>query len=550
MGRQKEEKTLYETWQGCRNDRKFREAFAAVMDIRGEFTESASIYTPEILYLFAGQQKLVTIANRAAATASSMYLIHRMKYARASRRPSHYICILTKESAMLIPTDRLKNYYLISRTREYDWDLEPSKPDPQMVRDLENLAAVVQAPVYRWQDESEEQAFLERLRHCQAPEQIDLFSYMERFADGSEEETEATRIEETQGKGGKEEDAKDEDSKSGNALKETTRCERDIYLARIQGRDIDEENLQLTGDFYTPLPFAEKAMVYLGRVIGPQWWTTGKYRLWDMAAGTGNLEYVLPPGAQRYCYISTISEEETEYCRRMFPGACVFQYDYLNDDVDFMQYNGLEAMGIGRKMPPALIEDLADPDIRWIILLNPPYSGDDAGEGNGTVSGEETRGRMVFSRMPRQNKGESYLPIPEGKKTWATTTKVQQMMMGEGMGLASRDLPSQFFYRIHQEFAGKTAYLGLLSRMSYLTSEHTKKIRDTLFRYQYEKGFMFSSMNFKGCKHKFPYGFFVWNLKYSLPLTEQEILADVYNRDVEKTDTVKVEPGRRVEVEL
>ena len=57
-----------------------------------------------------------------------------------------------------------------------------------------------------------------------------------------------------------------------------------------------EEAVKFEGVFYTPLPFARKALKYLERVIGPKWWTKG-YRLWDMAAGTGNLEWFLPIGA-------------------------------------------------------------------------------------------------------------------------------------------------------------------------------------------------------------------------------------------------------------
>jgi uncharacterized cupredoxin-like copper-binding protein len=82
-----------------------------------------------------------------------------------------------------------------------------------------------------------------------------------------------------------------------------------------------------------------------------------------------------------------------------------------------------------------------------------------------------------------------------------------------------------------------------------LTAAHNEGIRSRIFSYQYEKGFLFSSMNFPGCCHKFPYGFLVWNLKNQLPLEEQMILADVYNREVEKIDTIEIQPGKTVEVE-
>lgn len=477
-------------------DRKLLETFAEEFQIREKAEAYASIYTPEVLYLFRWNAQLSVPQEQARVLAEAMYLIHRGKYGRTSRRPGRYLCIVTREEALILKTEKLKEYYLISKTPKYDWDLEPDHPDLQLLRDLGQSEAVKEAKRYHLEEKEEKEAFAGQIKLCQAEEQLTIFDLDKEEEDPKEQLQEEQSLEE-------------------------------LYQNRVLGRAVDESRLRLTGEFYTPLTFAERAMVYLGRVIGPQWWTTGKYRLWDMAAGTGNLEYVLPPQAQRYCYLSTISEEETQYCRNMFPGATVFQYDYLNDDVDFMEYAGLETMGIHKKMPAGLQADLENPDIRWIILLNPPC-------------------------QESPDKGSDTVPdtgIGSGKRIWRTTTKIQECMIGEGLGKASRELLSQFLYRIHREFAGKTAYLGLLSRLNYLTAAHNEGIRSRIFSYQYEKGFLFSSMNFPGCCHKFPYGFLVWNLKNQLPLEEQMILADVYNREVEKIDTIEIQPGKTVEVE-
>ncbi len=88
------------------------------------------------------------------------------------------------------------------------------------------------------------------------------------------------------------------------------------------------------GEFFTPLKFAKKALEYLEKIIGKNWWKTGEYRLWDMAAGTGNLQYHLPVDALEYCYLSTIYKEDVEHCEKLFPNAICFQYDYLNDDIN------------------------------------------------------------------------------------------------------------------------------------------------------------------------------------------------------------------------
>ena len=80
---------------------------------------------------------------------------------------------------------------------------------------------------------------------------------------------------------------------------------------------------RFTGEFFTPLKFAEKSLEYIGRVVGNKWWSAGKYRLWDMAAGTGNLEYLLPAEAMKYCYISTLLQDDVEYCKKIYSDATV-----------------------------------------------------------------------------------------------------------------------------------------------------------------------------------------------------------------------------------
>ena len=101
-----------------------------------------------------------------------------------------------------------------------------------------------------------------------------------------------------------------------------------------------------------------------------------------MAAGTGNLQYHLPAAAWPKVYLSTLYREDVEHCERLFPAARVFQYDYLNDDVGGLFDGGRDATGqtlfeygqrLTWKLPQRLRDDLANPDIRWVILINPPY---------------------------------------------------------------------------------------------------------------------------------------------------------------------------------
>jgi len=87
------------------------------------------------------------------------------------------------------------------------------------------------------------------------------------------------------------------------------------------------------GVFLTPLHFAEKAYQHVETTLGKHWWQSGEYRLWDMAAGTGHLELFLPKDALPYCYLSTLEQKDVQHLEQAFSSACVFQYDYLNDDV-------------------------------------------------------------------------------------------------------------------------------------------------------------------------------------------------------------------------
>ena len=224
------------------------------------------------------------------------------------------------------------------------------------------------------------------------------------------------------------------------------------------------------GVFLTPLPFAKKACEYLEKMLGGCCWQSGGYRLWDMAAGTGHLEIFLPKDILPYCYLSTLEHEDVRHLEKEFPAATVFQYDYLNDDVS--------------KMPNVLCKDLADPKIKWIILINPPYA----------------------TAQEAGLKGKS--------KEGVSDTKIRKQMHAEGLGEVSRELYVQFLYRIMAEFKGRETLLGLFSPLKYLISANYQKFRDNVLRAVFQSGFIFSSENFCGTSRAshFPVSFIVWAL--------------------------------------
>ena len=102
----------------------------------------------------------------------------------------------------------------------------------------------------------------------------------------------------------------------------------------------DVPTRRFTGEFFTPPKFANKAIDYFSDILGKNWWRNENLRIWDMAAGTGSLEWSLPVESYKRIYLSTYYKEDVEYCTRLFPGANCFQYDYLNDDINKVIYSG------------------------------------------------------------------------------------------------------------------------------------------------------------------------------------------------------------------
>ncbi len=267
---------------------------------------------------------------------------------------------------------------------------------------------------------------------------------------------------------------------------------------------------RFTGEFYTPVEFAAKGLAYLERTIGREWWKSGEYRFWDMAAGTGNLEFELPSSALPYCYISTLEAEDAKYCQKIFPSATCFQYDYLADDIPALA--GQMTFGQTRKMPSNLAADLANPNIKWIIFINPPFAmASVLGGGLGKTS-----------------------------KDTVSMTSIREWMHQEGYGEASRELFTQFLIRISKEFKERQAHLCMFSKLKYLNSNNDQKIRDGFFQYQYERGFIFPIKCFYGATGNFPVGFLVWNLAKRKHLKDQSITLDVFNANVEKIGTKSI----------
>jgi len=271
------------------------------------------------------------------------------------------------------------------------------------------------------------------------------------------------------------------------------------------------------GVFLTPLPFAKKALEYIEKTLGKSWCQADNYRLWDMAAGTGHLEHFLPKDFLPYCSLSTLEQKDVQHLQQEFPAATVFQYDYLNDDVK-------KNAGVPAKLPRSLQNDLANPEIQWIILVNPPYA----------------------TAQEAGLKGTS--------KEGVSDTKIRKQMHADGLGEVSRELYVQFLYRIMNEFKHRKTLLGLFSPLKYLVSANYQKFRDNVFHAAFQSGFVFSSENFGGTSKTshFPVAFILWDRLKSRgcstvqsPGSVQEIRLDVLNHAAEHIGIKTVKSAHR-----
>ena len=496
------------------------------------------LYSPEIFFEFKFQRSLERRDARATVLAQVMYYVRRLRLGYADKVVPPILCVADADQAFFTETLRWKKFY---GSEKYDWELAPSQPDENLVADLAAAAETEAIQVFEVLDEAEYELFAQRLElHRRKQSEFDfrvkkliteenfeeVFEYWNKcFGDSVRNGTKSSRYflcDIQQGRseydrlenkvvfliGPEEKRAKKILPKEyewfwSNYEKVTDADAVRNIITKVD-RLTDDPIRRFTGEFFTPVPFARKAHNYLEKIIGPKWWTKG-YRLWDMAAGTGNLEWFLPADAYKSIYLSTLHHEDVQHCQRLFPGATVFQYDYLNDDVDSV-FDDQSLFDRENKKPAKLTRDLYDPNIKWIIFINPPFA---------------TSQKAGYSGKSKQG---------------VSTTKIQPLMHALGLGEVSRELFAQFLFRIRKEFAGKEAHLGLFSTLKYVNSNNDQKFRDQIFQFGFEDGFVFSSANFSGTQaaNPFPVGFLVWNLSERKKLEAQKLEVTVLDDDTSK----------------
>ncbi|HNW83000.1 MAG TPA: hypothetical protein PKG52_08935 [bacterium] len=533
--------------QEATTEEEVKATYAKHFRINYNTADKHDLYTKNVLFEFKSDKNFNNIKAVSAVIAQTLYYIRRLKYKDVTKMIPLYICFADKNEAAITETIKWSNYY---SNDNYDWERPASNPDPKLIDHLVKEPETNKTHVYKILQKGDYSAFKDILEMALNGQsgldfgdkkvinednfeavfnhwksiigQYIVNGYKDSFYFLSNIQKERVIVD-------KESSRvvftfEDKNSKTQKVLMKDYDFFWSIYdyvsnPETINGihskldRLTDESQRRFEGEFYTPLIFAKKAIQYLNDVIGKNWYKSGKYRIWDMAAGTGNLEYHLPAESYKNIYMSTLHASEADHLKKVFPNATCFQYDYLNDDVEYLFNKEGLPFEPNWKLPKKLRDELADPSITWIVYINPPFA-------TAQVGGA---------------KGDS--------KKGVSKTKVETVMDQEDAGHVKRELFAQFIFRIVHELP-KNTYLGMFSKLKYLNAPDSIEYRDMCFNYKYEKGFLFKSTNFSGVTGKYPIGFLIWNLSKSSEAKTVKI-----NIANDQADTIGVKHLRLIEKE-
>ncbi|MEM7242146.1 MAG: hypothetical protein AAF429_08170 [Pseudomonadota bacterium] len=269
------------------------------------------------------------------------------------------------------------------------------------------------------------------------------------------------------------------------------------YLLERRDSLLPMDDQKFKGAFYTPLHIVDKAYDQLTATLGKNW--QKKYIVWDMSAGVGNLE--AKHSNLRNVYMSTLDSEDVIIMRSnpAFAGAEIFQYDYLNDDVDDF---GQIDYDLSDKLPQSLRQAIADARERKkgakpiLVLINPPYA--EATSSDNVASQGEDRSKKGVARSRYSLAG-----------------------MDE-FGKASNELFTQFLARAYGELPNSK--VAIFSKLKYVNSQAFEGFRQA-WRAKYLGGFVVHSRAFDGLRGNFPIGFLIWDTSKRSAINEVGVVA-------------------------
>jgi hypothetical protein len=255
-------------------------------------------------------------------------------------------------------------------------------------------------------------------------------------------------------------------------------------LTSIVDRLIEDTTRRKQGEFFTPTIWVDKAHEYIASVFGDDW--KEKYVVWDPAWGTGNLtrDYKF-----KELYVSTLNYSDIQTAEQMGynPEAVKFQFDFLNDDYDFLPQGLRDAIEGGREI---------------IVLMNPPYA---TANDLDNVKSDETK-----------------------SKEGVANTLIKQKMLDDKLGGCSDQLYAQFLYKIYTEI--KTASVCMFSPPLLLTGNSFKNFRNKInFEDNFIGGYLMNSKHFADVSS--------WGLTFSIFSKTRNNNNNIFEYDVLDLDT-------------
>ena len=532
--------------------------FSRVFDFELNTQDQIDALTEFCLFEFKYDLNFKSLDNRSKVFAQALHYVHRLF---KDQIVPDYICIANKESAMLVATDNFKGIYENDLVKFEDvWKNKPSEPSQTLIDEVSKIEIVNNGQLYLYSNKANVIEFSDDLKKVlrgkgktlkqkiterniekvwtiwtnHFEEYVKNKDYKPTFYFYCDIQEGKTYVVEKTEKNSRICFVLDENSGESSVILLPTSEYEDFWkrfkkltdydtINKIQQKIYQLENTDVKkfqGMFYTPRPEAKRALEYLENYLGENFWANGEYRIWDMCAGTGNLEYDFDSSLIEYCYLSTLEPDEVKYCEALFPNAkAVFQYDYLNDDVTSLLGNTIFDSMTQLKMPNSLKDDLNNPNIKWIVFINPPYA--EASESK--KAGEK-------------------------RKSGVNDTQIAALMKKGIYGNEAHELYTQFLYRIMKEMPLNRTTLCMFSTPKYIIASSNRKMRDNLFLAKYRGGFVINSHSFSQCKGSpFPIIYAMWDLSNKMKLNEQNLVFDVYGTNpMHLTEKHFVEPNKTI----
>ena len=341
-------KRLYDLLKYCQEEEEVKAEFAKYFKIKYNTRQRIDLYTPQILFEFKLDQNFKSKSARAKAVAQTLYYIRRLKYGKSSDPVPPTICVVDKNEAFFVQTSDFHTFYTASR--KYDWDRAASQPCPILVEALKQSKVIAEVHVFSFENPEDEKIFVDEVsvrgsqlslydtnkKSITEDNFTSVYLYWESFfgkyvknghkpSEYFVSDIEAGR---SQIIGNGEVLFRLNDGSVSKSIPmtdyeyfwniyEKVHNPNEIKAIRQKIDRLSEDFMRrFTGEFYTPIDFAQKAFDYIERTVGTKKYLSGKWRIWDMAAGTGNLEFPLPSSVLQYCYISTLLPDDAAYCKK------------------------------------------------------------------------------------------------------------------------------------------------------------------------------------------------------------------------------------------